>query len=256
MGQAMAHGYRLYSNVWENKPPLLYLLYTAVYHLAGPSLFTIRIIATVTALLAVLLTYLLARVWTDAWAATASAMLAGLLLGVPFLEGTTANAEIFLAAASSAAALCVLRCAVRCGREVRWLLRFLQGRGRFDAMALAYSLPRSWDDLPVSRWTVRRQRCHAGVAASAGILPAMLRDAFLYDLGYVGRMNGSGVPWLLALKLLLLAGLTWRLRRAPFPIFSVALCLDRRPCKRTNLRSLPLTVYRSTLSVRCPVLEP
>ncbi len=44
VAQAMAHGYRLYADVWENKPPGLYLLYTAVYHLFGVSLLVMRLL--------------------------------------------------------------------------------------------------------------------------------------------------------------------------------------------------------------------
>src|SRR5437660_3602424 len=46
IAQAMAHGYRLYAEVWENKPPALYLLYGAVYHALGASLPAVRILAT------------------------------------------------------------------------------------------------------------------------------------------------------------------------------------------------------------------
>jgi hypothetical protein len=43
----------------------------------------------------------------------------------------------------------------------------------------------------------------------------MLRDALLYDLGYVGHGNGGSVPWLLGLKLLCLFAATLALKRAP-----------------------------------------
>src|SRR5579885_3109079 len=44
VAQAMAHGYRLYAGVWENKLPALYLVYSAVYHSVGPSLLAIRLL--------------------------------------------------------------------------------------------------------------------------------------------------------------------------------------------------------------------
>src|SRR5579884_1863346 len=94
---AMAHGLRLYSGVWENKPPGLYGLYLAVYHSLGPSLFAVRVLALAAALATTILTYLLARRWVSEPAALVAALLAGLLFDVPFLEGTTANAEIFVA---------------------------------------------------------------------------------------------------------------------------------------------------------------
>jgi hypothetical protein len=50
-----------------------------------------------------------------------------------------------------------------------------------------------------------------------GILPAMLKDAVLYDFGYVGHANGGAIPWVLLVKLVILALLTLALRKAPFP---------------------------------------
>lgn len=221
VGQAMAHGYRLYNDVWENKPPLIYLLYTAVYHLVGPSLLTIRIIATLTALLLVLLTYQLARVWTHSWPALAAATLVGLLLGVPFLEGTTANAEIFLTAASAGAVLCVMRLRRGAlGGSLMGIAIFFKAVAGFDALVLALLIMRERRDALPSYITGIALTTVAILVPSAlnGILPAMLDDAFLYDVGYVGRMNGLGVPWLLAAKVTLLLVLTVRLRRAPFPV--------------------------------------
>src|SRR5438445_5428563 len=57
VAQAMAHGYRLYADVWENKPPGVYLLYSAVYHPFGASLIAIRLIASLITVLIVVLTY-------------------------------------------------------------------------------------------------------------------------------------------------------------------------------------------------------
>src|SRR5579862_3042338 len=46
VAQAMSRGLRLYVDVWENKPPALYLLYGAVYHWLGASLLAVRLLAT------------------------------------------------------------------------------------------------------------------------------------------------------------------------------------------------------------------
>src|SRR5438270_1247474 len=55
VAQAMAHGYRLYAQVWENKPPALYLLYEAVYHSVGASLPVIRGLSTIAVVVTTLL---------------------------------------------------------------------------------------------------------------------------------------------------------------------------------------------------------
>src|SRR5438270_13539269 len=61
VAQAMAHGYRLYAGVWENKPPLLYLVYWAVYQQFGASLLTLRILAALAVLGIVLLVIAISR---------------------------------------------------------------------------------------------------------------------------------------------------------------------------------------------------
>src|SRR5438270_13600238 len=55
IAQAMAHGLRLYAQVWENKPPALYLLYEAVYHSVGASLPVIRGLSTIAVVVTTLL---------------------------------------------------------------------------------------------------------------------------------------------------------------------------------------------------------
>jgi len=103
VAQAMSHGYHLYQDVWENKPPALYLVYMAVYHLAGPSLLVIRVLSALAVCGLVLLTFLIARRFAGARIALAAAMLCGLLLDVPFLEGTTGNAEVFMSVGTALA---------------------------------------------------------------------------------------------------------------------------------------------------------
>lgn len=220
VAQAMSRGYRLYAGVWENKPPAIYLVYEAVYHLVGPSLLTIRIIAAVAALCLVVLVVLITAHYSGGWAPLVSGMLAGLLLGVPFLEGTTGNAEIFL---SVGAALAVYLSIVKDRPVLAGLAGgaaiLVKAVGVLDVAAIAIWLlgnrPRSLTRYLASLLLVLFL---AAVASGvAGILPAMARDAFIYDVGYVGQSNGGGVPWLLALKVVILVGTAVWLRHRPFP---------------------------------------
>lgn len=220
VAQAMAHGYRLYADVWENKPPALYLVYNAVYHLAGPSLLSIRVLTTLAVLAITVVAYLLARFYAGARAALMAGLLAGLLMGVPFLEGTTGNAEVFLALFSAAgvySAVALERSALAglC-LGVAVLFKVVAG---FDAAALAFWFLR-WRRPLVLPYCLALAVVLAGAAAlcwASGILRSALRDAVLYDLGYVGHGNGAHVPWLLLAKLLAVALLTLWLRSAPFP---------------------------------------
>jgi 4-amino-4-deoxy-L-arabinose transferase-like glycosyltransferase len=219
VAQAMSHGYRLYADVWENKPPGLYLLYSEVYHSFGASLIAIRAIAALLTAVIVVLTYRLALRPAGRVGAGVAALFVGLVLGVPFLEGTTLNAELPLAALSASAMFAALE-------EERTSVA-----GVCIVAALAFKAIAGFDAAALGLWLLLHRRGHlpayvTGAAAAlvlgliavwhAGILEPMVRDAVLYDLGYVGQSNGGSIPWLLIIKLpgLLLA--TIALRRAPF----------------------------------------
>lgn len=221
VAQAMSHGYRLYAGVWENKPPAIYLVYDAVYHLLGPSLLAVRLLAAAAAMCLVTLVALIAGRYCAGRTPLAAAMLAGLLLGVPFLEGTTANAEIFLAAfAALAVYLAVVKDrAALAGVAASGAILF-KAVGALDVAAIAVWLvirrPRSI--VPYAATIVACLDLTALVSWRAGILTAALRDAVIYNVGYVGHGNGGGFPWLLALKLAALMAATVWLRSRPFPL--------------------------------------
>ncbi len=219
VAQAMNHGYRLYANVWENKPPGIYLIYRAVYQSFGPSLLAIRLLATVCAGCLVLLTYHLALRDVGVAGARFAAALVGLLAGVPFLEGTTFNAELPLAVLSATA----VYIGVKNDR--------FGPAGACVGTALVFKAVAGFDALALMIWIVMRRRERlanfaAGmlvIAIATGmmawhfrIIRPMLRDAFMYDLGYVGRGNGGAFPWLLVVKLLCLAAAAFALRKRHF----------------------------------------
>jgi 4-amino-4-deoxy-L-arabinose transferase-like glycosyltransferase len=225
VAQAMAHGYRLYADVWENKPPGIYLMYSAVYHSFGASMVALRAVSAALTLLLVVLTYRLGSRTIGRLPAACAAMVVGLLLGVPFLEGTTLNAELPLATLTASGMYAALE------------RRHASLAGAAMAGALAFKAVAGFDAAALGIWLLLHCRGQflryvaAGVIATvlgclvvwrAGILVPMVRDALLYDLGYVGHGNGGSIPWLLAVKLLGLALATVALRRAsPFHLWSV-----------------------------------
>jgi 4-amino-4-deoxy-L-arabinose transferase-like glycosyltransferase len=240
----MANGYRLYADVWENKPPVLYLLYEAVYQTWGPSLVAIRVVTSLAACAVVLLVIAISRRYVAPAQALVAGLLAGLLLGVPFLEGTTGNAEMFLILFTCIGVWLGLRgryAVSGCGLGVAVLFKVV---ALFDVAALVLWLlarparegREEVERLVLTPEPVRRMRaavtCGAGAAVPvllagalawrSGVLGPMLRDAVLYDLGYVGSANGAGIPWLILLKLLILLALTVRLVRSDFPLLWLA----------------------------------
>jgi 4-amino-4-deoxy-L-arabinose transferase-like glycosyltransferase len=217
VAQAMAHGYRLYADVWENKPPGIYLLYSAVYHSLGASLIALRVTSAALTAFLVVVTYRLGAQTIGRLPASFAALTVGLILGLPFLEGTTLNAELPLAVLSASGMYAVL----------------VRGRpglaGACMAGALAFKAVASFDAAALAIWLFLHCRGQLlryviGAAVTAtlgclvvwrtGILAPMLRDALFYDLGYVGHGNGGSIPWVLALKVLGLGLATVALRRA------------------------------------------
>lgn len=232
IAQAMARGYRLYAEVWENKPPALYLLYAAVYHAVGASLPAVRVLSGAAVITTVLIVMrVAARFAGDGW--PVAGMLCGLLMGVPFLEGTTANAEVFLIAFTSLAVMLALRERMFLAGLVMAVAILFKAVSAFDAAALGLYLLAHGGLIaegarrtgrvflrPAGRYTLGVSLPLLGVALAAaadGILRPMLTDALLYPAGYVGHANGGGIPWVLLLKVLALAGVTAYLIRKDFP---------------------------------------
>jgi hypothetical protein len=57
MGQHITNGRTLYIGIWDNKPPLLYLIYTFSYALFGPHLLFVRSLNLILSILALIYTY-------------------------------------------------------------------------------------------------------------------------------------------------------------------------------------------------------
>ena len=105
VGKAILRGEGLYRQVWENKPPAIYLLYAAAQAVAGSAhvLFAVRLLAFIAALIAQVAVCRILRRHSGYWAALLGTACAGAAMDLPLLDGTTANAEIFLIAATATA---------------------------------------------------------------------------------------------------------------------------------------------------------
>lgn len=94
VGQVLHRGGFLYRDIWDNKPPLLYLFY-AVFN--GDQ-FWVRLASLIFALLATTTFYFLAQEIFSKRSKTPllTTLLFGVLLSLPLLEGNIANAENFM----------------------------------------------------------------------------------------------------------------------------------------------------------------
>lgn len=79
----MQRGAVLYRDIWDNKPPLLYLIYAI-----APTLLWAKITATVFVLGTVVFVQKISKNYL-------ATLLTGILLSLPLLEGTIANAELY-----------------------------------------------------------------------------------------------------------------------------------------------------------------
>jgi len=97
MGDELLHGESLYTDVWDNKPPGVYVTFAAAQLLAGPGPLSVWWLGLVVATLTGLSLYLAARALTgSSWAAAAGVTLWASVSGLPTIEANQPNAEVFL----------------------------------------------------------------------------------------------------------------------------------------------------------------
>jgi 4-amino-4-deoxy-L-arabinose transferase-like glycosyltransferase len=105
----LVHGGELYTDAWESKPPLFLYLYAATQELLGAGVPALRLAATVSAIGTQWAMYGVACHMMSRGQALAASFITGVLLGVPFWEGTLALTEVFAVLPTSLAVLAVLR---------------------------------------------------------------------------------------------------------------------------------------------------
>lgn len=97
IGSALQDGRVLYRDIWDNKPPLLYVMY-AIF---GPDQFSVRLVSFLFGMGAVIaLFYLAKQLFKDSARQFQISVIAttvfAFLFSIPFLEGNIANAENFM----------------------------------------------------------------------------------------------------------------------------------------------------------------
>lgn len=106
IGMALNKGRMLYSQIWDNKPPLIYLIYA----FAHADQFTIRLFSLVSAVSsAIIFYYLSLRLFRSYKISTVCTVFYIILFATPILEGNIANAENFMLLPIIAASLLVYK---------------------------------------------------------------------------------------------------------------------------------------------------
>jgi len=91
LGQALRRGLTLYSQIYDNKPPLLYYLAAL-----GRTIFGFRLLLFLVMIPTVIYFYLLARKFFNHRLAAVSTFIFIIFTSIPLTEGNVANAEIFM----------------------------------------------------------------------------------------------------------------------------------------------------------------
>ena len=106
LGIGIKTGRLLYRDIFDNKPPLLYLLYSLV----SSDQFMIRLLSLIFGLLSVIVFfYLCKRLFKNVKASFTATFIFAVLFGLPLVEGNIANAENFMLLLNISAGYLILR---------------------------------------------------------------------------------------------------------------------------------------------------
>jgi 4-amino-4-deoxy-L-arabinose transferase-like glycosyltransferase len=108
VAQRVLSGGDLYADAWESKPPLFLYLYVAIFKVFGAGIFGLRFAATLFALATHVALYFIALRLMSRERALIATAVCGVLLGVPFWEGTLALTETFTVLPSAVGVLLLL----------------------------------------------------------------------------------------------------------------------------------------------------
>jgi 4-amino-4-deoxy-L-arabinose transferase-like glycosyltransferase len=95
--QRLLQGHALYTGSWDDKPPLVYLVYAAVLALAGASMVALRLLTALWVAAAAVGVGMLGRRLCGARGGLTAGLLFALLASLPLLEANLALTEIFAA---------------------------------------------------------------------------------------------------------------------------------------------------------------
>ncbi len=124
LGVAMNNGRLLYRDIWDNKPPLLYF----VYSLFNSDQFYVRLFSLIVGLISVLaFFYLSKKLFKKEKLVFWSTAIYAVLFGLPILEGNIANAENFMLLPTIIAAILILKSAEYKIQNTKYKMLLLSG---------------------------------------------------------------------------------------------------------------------------------
>jgi len=109
VGRNLNHGGVLYQTAWDNKPPMIYLTYAAIFKFFGVSMFWLRLFTVIIVLSTAAVIYEIAQATLGIKRALAATFIFGFLTSLRLVEGNLALTEIFMILPISLAMLAVIK---------------------------------------------------------------------------------------------------------------------------------------------------
>ncbi|HUD09505.1 MAG TPA: glycosyltransferase family 39 protein [Patescibacteria group bacterium] len=124
LGIGIRAGRLLYRDIFDNKPPLLYLLYSFV----DSDQFMIRLLSLIFGLLSVIVFfYLCKRLFQNAKTSFIATLIFAVLFGLPLIEGNIANAENFMLLLNISAGYLILKSLDTKIQDIKYKILFFAG---------------------------------------------------------------------------------------------------------------------------------
>lgn len=238
IGRALNSGRILYKDIWDNKPPLLYLYYA----FADGDLFLARLFSLIFGALAIVVFFLIAKSLFQRrkLAIYFSTFVFAILFGLPLIEGNIANAENFMLLPILLSLFFILKLKAKSGLMIPVLVGLFLSIGFLTKIVAVFDLGafliilfmlrfynKPFKEIvkqvylrPLSFFTMLRQETIIIISFCVpiavtffyffanGALLDYMRAAFSQNVGYVGYGNHFIIPqgFLILKLLLLLAG--------------------------------------------------
>lgn len=96
VGRNLNLGGTLYATAWDNKPPMIYLTYAAIFKYLGVSMFSLRLVTIIVVLTTTAAIYEIAQTILSTKRALVAAFIFGFLSSLRIVEGNLALTEIYM----------------------------------------------------------------------------------------------------------------------------------------------------------------
>jgi len=137
VGRNLNHGGVLYQTAWDNKPPMIYLTYAAIFKFFGVSMFWLRLATVIVVLSTATVIYEIAQATLGIKRALVATFIFGFLTSLRLVEGNLALTEIFMILPICLAMLVAIK-RLPAGRQGNFDLVSLFGAGFLFAIASLY----------------------------------------------------------------------------------------------------------------------